>query len=167
MPRHALAAEHIEDIKIDQPKALGEDLSERTGEIVRAEKIDKAWVENLAFAEEPVTIRLEPSAEKNAARTAYVCVNGKNCEVLINGQWQEAPQGHIPVGMELTIKRKYLAVLVGSKINTITTEHDAPGAEFINNRTPRSTSAVFALSVIEDRNPKGIPWLTELRRRHF
>lgn len=161
MPRHAL---HSEDIKIEQKPDIDGDVIERKPEIVRADKIDTDYADALSFAEEPVKIRLEPSTDKNAATFFPIWVNGKGCEVFLNGAWRE--MAYLPVGQTLTIKRKYLAVIVGSKIDTVHTEIRQPESETPHNVVQRYTSAVHAFSVIEDNNPRGAEWLTELRRRN-
>lgn len=167
MGRAPVRAEiHTDDIKIDQKAPLPSDLSDRAPEIIRAESLPSdGYAEDLAFSNEPVTIRIEPSAEKNAATHIYCAVNGIGCEVFLNGQWVQML--YIPVGQTLTIKRKYLEVLARAKSDQVTTKHDDVGAEFIDNRVVRVTSAVCAFSVLEDKNPKGAAWLTELRRRNY
>src|SRR4051812_48246014 len=113
MGRQAVnATVHTDDIKIDQKSPLVEG-ADRAPEIVVADKpITNDYADALAFFEEPVTIIINPSTEKNAARHVPVWVNGKGCEVWnnqINGWFEMA---YIPVGQPLTIKRKYLEVLV-------------------------------------------------------
>jgi hypothetical protein len=166
MPRRAL---HTDDIQIEQKSAISDNPAAYVGDIVKAEKMpSKEHLAELAFNEEPVTIRLEPTAEKNAATTFPVWVNGRGCEIFQNGRWLEI--AYIPIGQVVIIKRKYLAVIIGAKIDTIQTtktetEDVRPDRE--NNKILRFTSAVHSLSIIEDRNPKGVEWLTELRRRNF
>jgi hypothetical protein len=157
---------HSDDTKIDQRPPV-ERLEDRGGDVVEAERDLKAeYLAELAFMEEPVTIRLEPSALPNAPTTFPVWVNGREGEMLINGQWIGV--GWYPVGEVITIKRKYLEVIVRNKIDTISTVHGEPGStEFIRNEVRRNTSAVHSFSIIEDRNPRGPAWLTELRRRNF
>lgn len=166
MGRTALAAEHVADIAIDQKKDIGPDQTDRDGEIVRAEQlIAKDYLDELAFNEEPVTIRLEPTAERNAPTSFPVWVNGKGCEVWQNGQWQEI--AYLPVGRIVTVKRKYLEVIIRAKLDTVNTEVKEKDSEHPNNVIQRFTSAVHSFSIIEDENPKGIAWLTELRRRNM
>jgi hypothetical protein len=157
---------HTSDVKIEQKAPLIGDLPERAPEIVRAEQvIDKNYADELAFNEEPVTIRIAPSTEKNAARHIYCAVNGIGCEVWTNGQWVQMP--YIPVAQNLTVKRKYIEVLIRAKKDEITTDHQDVGSEYIDNRVNRMTSAVAALSIVEDKNPRGGAWATELMRRNF
>jgi len=161
-------AVHTADIPIDQKSPLAGDGADREPEIVRAEQLpDAAYAKDLAFNEEPVTILINPSSEKNAARHIPVWVNGKGCEVWnnqVNG-WVE--MAYIPVGQPLTIKRKYLEVLIRAKKDEITTKHADVGAEYIDNQVQRTTSAVANISILEDKNPRGVVWFTELTRRNF
>jgi hypothetical protein len=119
----------------------------------------------LAFNEEPVTIRLEPSSDENAIARFVVYVNGKGAEVFRNGRWYEI--AWLPVGEVITIKRKYLEVIARTKIDKIRTPPMDARGEHPDNRPTRFTSAVHSFSVIEDRNPRGAAWLTELLRRNF
>jgi len=166
MPRKEL---HTGDIKIEQKgQIVGELLADREPEIIQADPSTmKEVAANLAFMDEPMEIRLEPSAEKNAPLSYPVWVNGKGAEVLmVDGKWREIT--YLPVGTPLITKRKYVAVLVTAKYDAITTDHDEPGtSEYVQNRINRQTSASVAFSVLDDKNPKGGAWLTELRRRNF
>lgn len=172
MGREAL---HSDSIKIEQkpdmafnpvgPDGLPQAL-ERESEIVRAEQLPSDdYAAELLFNEEPVTIRIEPSSEKNAASAHPVRVNGQGAEVLLNGRWIAIT--FLPVGRPLTIKRKYLAVIASAKLDTVHTEVREPESETPNNVINRYTSAVMSFSVIEDKNPRGAAWLQELRRRNF
>lgn len=160
---------NTDDIKIEQKSALVGDkaIAERGGETIEAAPVGMKddYIDQLAFNEEPVTIHIQPSADKNAANSIPVWVNGKGCECLINGQWIE--HAYLPVNTKITLKRKYLEVLVRAKVDVVTTEIlDAQG-ERPENRINRFTSAVASFSVIEDKNPKGAEWLIELRRRNL
>lgn len=156
---------HTSQVKIEQ-KAPILDHKNYEGEVVLVDAMhDKAWTEELAFNEEPVTIRIEPSAEKHAASAHPVWVNGKGAEVFQNGQWQEI--GYLPAGKVLTVKRKYVAVLACAKFDRITTEVVEVVNDNPNNKINRFTSAPVSFSVLEDKNPKGTAWLTELIRRNM
>lgn len=140
---------------------------EREPEIVTSDKpFTKAYYDELAFNEEWVKIRLEPTAEKNASTHFPIWVNGKGCEVLQpNGRIDEI--AYIPVGLPVTIKRKYVEVIVRAKLDTIQTKVLDETSENPHNIVNRFTSAVHSFSILEDKNPLGIEWLTELRRRNF
>ncbi len=154
------------DTKIAQKDDLVGDLSDRKPEIIRGEKIvDADYLDELAFNEEPVTIRIEPSSEKNAAAHFPVWVNGKGCEVLINGQW--VPVGYIPVNTVLTVKRKYVEVIMRAKLDTVTTDVVEEAGKDPINKVKRFTAAVHAFSIIKDDNPLSQAWLIEMRRRNM
>lgn len=118
------------------------------------------YLTDLKFSEDPVTIRVERSAEKHAPKVVDCWCNGVGCEAWINGRWLQL--GWIPVGREVIIKRKYVEILARSKIDSITTQSDEPGVESPQNRIDRSTSAKVPFSVLRDDNPKGHAWLTRL-----
>ena len=82
--------------------------------------LGKAQLENLRFAEDPVTIILTPAREKNAAKYRDCWVNGKGIEVLIGNLWQEWKA--IPTGAQVVTKRKYVEVLLRAKYDDIQTE---------------------------------------------
>jgi hypothetical protein len=125
----------------------------------------KEYKAALAFMEEPVTIRLHPSSDINAIATFEVRVNGKGGEIFRHGRWFEATW--LPVGEEIIIKRKYLEVIARAKIDTIRTPRMESLREHPDNRPTRFTSSVHSFSMIEDRNPRGAAWLTELLRRNY
>lgn len=160
---------NTQDIKIEQKDALVGDkaIAERGGQTIEAAPVGTKddYLDQLAFNEEPVTIHIQPSADKNAATAIPVWVNGKGCEVFLGNSWIECP--YLPVNTKITLKRKYLEVLVRAKVDVVSTEIlDAQG-ERPENKINRFTSAVASFSVIEDKNPKGAEWLIELRRRNL
>lgn len=164
MARQELHSESLP--KIEQMPPIT-DASSYDGDIVIGDKVlDLDYAAELAFMEEAVTIRLQPSAERNAA-TSFPCwVNGRGAEVLLNGRWVEFK--YLPVAHILTTKRKYLEVIVRSKVDTLSTpDMDKSADQAEGNRLTRFTSPVASFSVIEDRNPKGAAWLSELMRRNF
>jgi len=159
---------HSEDFPIEQNEPIVGDVLIHPRNIVRADESltrNSELLDEIAFNEEPVVIRLDPSTEANAATAIPIWVNGKGCEVYFKGRWFELP--YIPVSVELTVKRKYLAVLIKAKQDKITTDFGKPGDETPMNRINRFTSAYQAFQVLEDRNPKGRAWLTEMRRRNY
>lgn len=160
---------HTGDIPIEQKGPINEAaLKGRESEIVHADSsLNKAYFDELAFNEEPVTIRIEPSSEKNAPKFYECWVNGRGAEVWDENNRQWNPITYLPVGQQITVKRKYVAVLAAAKRDNISTRHDNADHETVNNFVDRSTSAVANFSVIEDKNPRGAAWLTELRRRNF
>lgn len=157
---------HTADMPIEQKAAISDDPSKYDGDIVLVDKpLTKEWAEAMEFNEEPVTIRLEPSTDKFASNVFEVRVNGKGAEMLIGGQWKEVT--YLPVGVELTTKRKYVEVIIRAKIDTITTETGNANEENPRNLVKRATTAIHSMSIVNDPNPKGPAWATELRRRNF
>jgi hypothetical protein len=156
---------HSESLTIEQPAPIV-DQDKYDGDIVLTEKIgDADYLTELAFMEEPVTIRLEPSSDKNAAGAFPIWVNGKPAEVFQNGRWDEI--GYLPVGRTLIVKRKVLEVIIRAKTDTVHTEIREMGGDRPNNVMNRFTSPVHSFSILEDRNPRGPAWVGELRRRNF
>jgi hypothetical protein len=140
--------------------------ADRTGDIVHADSsvIDKDYLAALAFMAEPVTIRLEPSTDKNAATVFPVWVNGQKAQMWINDRWY--PVGWLPVGEEITVKRAALEIIARAKIDTIETDVVEQPGQDPDNRIKRFTSAIHSFSVIND-SPKGHAWLREVRRRNY
>ena len=169
----AMPAEHIEDTKIEQKADIVGDQNAHDPEIVQADPSvhDKNQFDRLAFNEEPVTIRLEPSGAENAPDTfGFIGVNGKPAEIWINGGWIEC--GYLPIDSVFTTKRKYLEVILTAKIDTVRTTEIQPEEVFIGmrpsgNRVKRTTSPAISVSIIEDKNPRGADWVRELRRRNM
>lgn len=167
MPRSEL---HTDSIKIDQFDDLVGDTAVRDREniIIADRPLNNDYFNELAFNEEPVAIRLEPSTDKNAAQWFPIWVNGKGAEVLIDGKWIEF--GHLPVATILVVKRKYIEVLLRAKIDTVTTEVSdiqTDQADNKKNTVKRFTSAVHSFSILHDKNPLGPAWLNEIRRRNM
>jgi hypothetical protein len=134
-----------------------------TGETIGS--VEGTYLADLAMNEEPVTIRIEPSSEKNAPQAYPIWVNGRGAECFINGRWVEII--YLPVGIALTVKRKYLGVLISAKTDTVTTRMTDMEGERPNNMVTRQTSAVANFSILEDANPRGANWAQELRRRQL
>ena len=156
---------HSDTLKIDQnPSIL--DLDQYDGDVVLVDDLGaKSYAEELAFMAEPVRIRIEPSAEKNASAVFPVWVNGKGAEVHQNGRWLEI--GYLPVGQVITVRRSVLEVIIRAKTDTIHTRIQHMDAERPENVIDRYTSPVHSFSIVEDRNPRGAAWVAELRRRNF
>jgi hypothetical protein len=156
---------HSDTMKVEQ-RAPIVDPSTYDGDIVLTERThNQDYLDELAFMEEPVTIRIEPSSDKNAAGAFPIWVNGKPAEVYQNNRWDEI--GYLPVGRVLVVKRKVLEVIIRAKVDTVSTRILEMDSERPNNVVQRFTSPVHSFSIIEDRNPRGAAWVTELRRRNL
>ncbi len=157
---------HSDDFIISQKPTISDDPNEYGGDIVTAQQvIDKDYAAELAFNEEPLTIRLQPSSEKNAAMSMPVTVNGKPAEVYQNGRWMEV--GYLPVNTTLTVKRKVVEIIARARIDTVNTEIIGPETADPRNQIRRNTSPLHSFSILEDKNPRGRAWLTELMNRNF
>jgi hypothetical protein len=163
MPRQELHSDTLP--KVEQVASI-EDISTYEGDIVLTEDVlKKDYADALAFMEEPVTVRLEPSSDKNAATAFPIWVNGRRAEVFQHGAWCEI--GYLPVGVPLIIKRKVLEVIVRTKVDTVHTEVREMDSERPNNVIGRFTSPVHSFSILSDSNPRGPAWVAELRRRNL
>lgn len=157
---------HSSKLEIEQkPPIL--DPSTYEGDIVLTERThNQDYLDELAFMLEPVTIRIEPSSDRNAAGAYPVWVNGKPAEILTaSGKWHEL--GYLPVGQVLTVRRSVLEVIIRAKVDTIQTKINEMDSERPHNAIQRFTSPVHSFSIIEDKNPRGPAWVTELRRRNL
>lgn len=133
----------------------------RTPDIIQAEgNLDDDYQALLAMNEEPVTIMIYPSSEPNAPIVKDCWVNGKGAEVLIKGQWVSF--GCLPIGTQVTTKRKYVEVLLRSKVDTINTQVDEKVNENPVNRITRNTTAQAVVSILSDANPNGREWLRRM-----
>jgi hypothetical protein len=154
------------DIKIEQKPAISDDPSQFDGDIVRVEQMpNKEYREELAFNEEPVTIVLHQSSDKNSANSYPIWNNGKGCEAMIGGKWREVTW--LTTGTRYTIKRKYLEIMARSKMDNVETVILDKDAERPRNMINRVTSAHMSFSVLEDKNPRGADWLTNIIRQQL
>jgi len=157
-----------ETTSADFPIGQKPDILLRDGESIPREQVivsmdtplENDYAAQLKFAEEPVTILIYPSREKNAPIVVDCWVNGKGAEVFVNGQWHAF--NCLPVNIAVTTKRKYVEVLARSKIDTINTMVDDATVENPANRINRVTSSSAVFTVIGDTNPKGVEWLKRL-----
>ena len=123
------------------------------------------YMANLAFNEEPMTILIEENSRSDFPETFVpVSVNGVGAEVFENGKWLSV--GWLPIGREVTTKRKYVEVLARSKSDSVKTQHEDATIANPRNTVSRRTSANYPMSILEDRNPRGREWLTNVRMSH-
>lgn len=160
----ARTALNSDDVKIEQTKPVVDPEDRKT--IVRGDETilkDKDYADRLAMGEDPVTIVINPSGQENAPTSYPAWVNGKGAEALVNGQWM--PIIYVPVGVEVTLKRKYVEVLGRAKETKIKTVYGSASEAQPRNEAVRTTTAVCNFSVLKDDNPRGVAWLSELLRR--
>lgn len=163
MPRTEL---HSDSLPIEQRRTIASAADREEGDVILVDKVaDPEYLVELAFMEEPVTIRLEPSADRNAISRFAVWCNGTGAETFSNGRWSSI--GWLPVGQVIIVKRKVLEIIARAKVDAVHTEVREPESERPHNAVQRFTSAVHSFSVLEDRNPRGAAWLGEMRRRNF
>lgn len=155
----------LADIKLPE---LGRGLPDRgdTQVAIADTHIDREYLAALAFMEEPVTIRIEPTQEENAPMTVDCWVQGKGAEVLDarTGKWLEL--NFLPVGISCTTKRKYVEVLARSKTMRIRTPDHGDGKNIDNNSVTRAHARSHVFSVIKDSD-KGTAWLTQILNEAF
>lgn len=127
--------------------------------------VDEKFIADLAFMEEPVTILIADNSRSDFPETHVpVQVNEQGAEVFQNGQWLTI--GWLPIGVQLTTKRKYVEVLARSKSDAIKTNHDDATVERPQNKITRRTSANYPISVLQDNNPRGTEWLSQIMMGH-
>lgn len=114
--------------------------------IIETNPMDMAYIDELAFMEEKITIRLEPSADRYSPKFIDVAVNGRV-------EWLE-------VGTPIKVARKYIEVLARAKSDTFITIAPNTNDENPVNMISRNTSQKYPFSVIKDPNPRGYQWLT-------
>jgi len=157
----------------DMPIGQKPDIVFRDGEEIPREQIivadattlEKDYADQLKMAEDPVTIIIHPSQEKNPPQVVDCWVNGRGAEVFVNGKWTVF--NCLPVNTRVTTKRKYVEVLCRAKIDTINTMVEDATVENPANRISRATSSRASFSVLEDRNPKGAEWLRSVMAANY
>lgn len=131
--------------------------------VVAEPNLEKDYLEELAFLEEPVTVHAYPSPDPFAPMFVQGWVNGKGVERWIEGLgWVEVK--HIPVNEDVIVKRKYVDQwLRGRTVNVQTLEDKADGSE-PRNMLNRHTLRAHTIHIRYDANPKGIEWAKRLQR---
>jgi len=122
---------------------------------------------HLAYAEQPVTIRVERENSKNAASYVECYVNGRGAEILHDGKW--LPVGWVPCGVPFTTKRKYVEVLMRSRPVDLETEVIMPNDANPMNRLIQTSRQKFPLSIIKDDrpiDPSGVEWASRIMSEH-
>ena len=148
------------EMHIGQRDSVDLDAPRESEEIAIAETtIGKDYVDEINFMEEPVTIRINKSAEKYAPNVVDCWANGRGAEQFINGKW--AVCGWLPVNTVVTTKRKYVEVLARAKQESIQTrvvKHE----DHEDNFADRYTNLKYPFSVISDPSRRGAEWLTRI-----
>lgn len=157
---------HTGDMEVGQKSDIDIGLD---AQIVHGEGLpnlaDQKFMTDLAFMEDPVTIRIEENSRSDFPETHVpVAVQGRNAQVFQNGQWLEI--GWLPIGVPLITKRKFVEVLARAKSDSIRTNHEDANVERPRNTIARRTSSNYPLSVIHDANPRGHEWLSQIMMGH-
>lgn len=103
---------------------------------------------NLAFMEEPVTIMVHTTTDKNAIPFVEV--------------WNDGRVQRFLRGKEQTVKRKFVEVLARAKADTYLNQEFMDRDGNMNFRYPKTTSLKYPFSVIRDENPSGHDWLKKV-----
>jgi hypothetical protein len=111
----------------------------------------------LKFLEEPVTIIIADSTEKDAEKMVFLSINGR-------GPGPGASP-YVPRGVEVTIARKFVKQLARARSERVKSEEkvDVETAERYMSY-PKVSSAKYPFQVVRDENPAGRKWLSELLR---
>lgn len=144
------------DIDLDGVIVHGEALGNISGDT----ELTGGYLADLAFNEEPVTIRIEQNQRGDLPETYVpVQVNGRGAEVLQNGSWIAV--AWLPIGIEVTTKRKYVEVLARAKSDAVKTEHEDANVERPRNTVNRRTSANYPVTILKD-SARGHEWLSRI-----
>ncbi len=132
----------------------------QTGEVIMLDgiEVDAAYLAELAFYEEPVTIVINASTHKNAASIFENWSNGLGAEMLVNGKWLVVRD--LPISKPITIKRKVVEQIIRARITNVNTAHQEPPVEQPRNEIIRTSSQVHSFSILRDESPRSQDWLT-------
>lgn len=141
-----------EDVGFDKP-----DLSilhhPEKPEVVNA---DEQQLRNLAFEEEEVEIEISQEPGEHAPVDIFCGVNGKSIEMKIGDHWVLL-ENWARVGFPFITKRKYVGVLLRSRLTNVITVPDRADGSMPKNILRRNPSAVYVVQIIRD-TPKGRDW---------
>ena len=144
--------------KIDTTnETVGQDRTFSVGETemvadVDIQKIDgpelKTKAEILAFMEEPVTVMLHESTDRNVAQVEAFSNDGRTV--------------YLTRGKPQTIRRKFVEVMARCKHTSLGQRNvqDQNGTHSIE--YPTHTALKYPFQLIEDKNPKGADWLRRI-----
>lgn len=154
---------HSEDFPVYQPPEIdASDLSvdpSLRGEAIITDPAmvravaHKSYMDDLAFAEEIVTIMLYRGQEEFAPPFYSFWVNGK--------------QVNVPVDQPVKLRRKYVEVIARSqpyRLRTVVQKPPEGSNAAIANTWRREATAQYPFTVIEDKNPRGAVWLETIKR---
>lgn len=165
MTRGVPKRKEIHTADLPMAEAPAATMEERAEVIIPVDKpLDKGYASALAFMEEPITIRIEPSDEENAPIVVDCWVNGKGAEVMdtLTGKFMEI--NCLPIGQPIITKRKYVEVLARSRTDRVTSQEETahPDVGRDGFKVQRRSQRKNMFSVLEDKNPKGREWLNRI-----
>lgn len=121
-------------------------------------EVDQAYLDELAFYEEWVTIIINPSTHKNAASIFENWSNGTGAEMLINDK--PVIVKDLPVNKEITIRRKIVEQIIRARVMGVQTVHEEPPVPSPRNEIARTSSHVHSFSILHDPSPRSREWLS-------
>lgn len=129
------------------------------GEILLLDKIEVTpeYLAELAFYEEPLTIIINPSTQRNAATIFENWCNGRGAEMLLHGQWQIIRD--LPVGRPITVKRKIVEHIIRARVMNLQTMHEEPPVPSPRNEIYRQSTPAHSFSILRDDSPRSQAWL--------
>jgi hypothetical protein len=127
----------------DKPVELSEIGKEQAIDLA-GEKVSPKDLDLEAFMNEPVTVRVEPTAVQGEDITPIFNVNGVNQPIIR--------------GKATIIKRKYLEALARCRTTTIRQVRPNPYDQSVIQNVP-TTVPTYPFVVLEDKNPRGRAWL--------
>lgn len=102
----------------------------------------------LAFMEEKVLVRIHPTSDKTKERIPCVAVNGQN-QYIVRGR----PQ---------LIRRKFVEALARAVETAVETPFGRDANGFDTYNIAKTKSLKYPFDVVEDKNPRGRPWLEKI-----
>lgn len=114
----------------------------------------KQWADNMRFANEVITIRINETSDPNMEPRVPVCVNGR----LSHPVWEN----HLPRGIELQVRRCVAEALLRAKPVTVKTipTRDQNGADTA--KIVRSIGNSYPFEVV-GATSKDIDWMRKIR----
>lgn len=140
---------------IDIP-GIGEDVVQAKGIDAKRDDHDE-YLDELKFNEDPITVMIHPSYEENPEPSIFCSVQGRRAEMLVDGKFIQV--GYLPVGVELTTRRKYIEGLFRARTVGVDSHHDPVGSQFIRNWITRTDRPRVMVQIINDPSPKSAEWV--------
>lgn len=126
------------------------------------------WLADLAFAEEPVTIRIEEGGRPFSTLFEEARVNNE-CTILLNGRWM--PCKGFSIGRTITIKRKFVEVLARCITEKVTTRretiHRDDDETMIQNYADRKQKREIPFVILRDKSPRAQEWREQILGYQF